>query len=597
LALKKKNQFTDKKNMTLLDLILKNVFIKKIITDRVQTVLFFVTTFICTALVTYFLLFQKDFFQQEQLYHFLIACCVVTPITLAFFELLINLVKLKTEKKYTNIIISALIYLLAHGDAHFALGQIIDYQNLFSLLHESSLLVPGLTLFGAVLLFFIRRDPTPYNQSVLFSMIPYFIGQALYWKLAPDISREMIFVIAMLKAYAFCLTCMGIIQEFTDISVSEKIKTRHLNLVLQGSSIGLWEWNIRDNTVFFDDMWFKILGREKKDHPETLETFKELTHPEDAVRAFKKIQIAIEQNHQTFEESFRMLHKNGQWRWIFSKAKYITYASSQRFLGTHSDITETVHMREELDQEKIKTMQQKRLADLGELAGGIAHEINNPLAVIKGNCEAIATCLNKDEIPRLKVIRFLSNAIQTIERTEKIVKGLLMLSREDFSRELQLLLVDDILFEIEQLHTEACAKHDVTLKILPAPSNSYIMGRREQIIQVLSNLIKNAEYILAPLPGEHPKWIEIATRVHEQSLEIRVTDSGPGLSDDIKEKIMRPFFTTKSEGQGTGLGLNLCKHIIEKHYGKLTFESASERTQFLITFPLAKKREIISKSA
>jgi two-component system NtrC family sensor kinase len=244
----------------------------------------------------------------------------------------------------------------------------------------------------------------------------------------------------------------------------------------------------------------------------------------------------------------------------------------------------------ELKEQILKNMNASRLVAVGEVASGIAHEINNPLTVINGQMLKLQRQLkNYPADPNLEEpiekIKLMSN------RIVKIIKGLKLISRDGNSDPMTGFELNNMIEEIKLL-TEMKIKSlniDFTIHYQGAVQ---VYGREVQISQVLVNLINNAVDAITHLEA---KWIKLEINEKDGLIEFRITDSGSGINSETQEKIMTPFFTTKGVGKGTGLGLSISKGIINEHGGEFYYNAASSNTQFVFT--LSKYNLEIEKKA
>jgi C4-dicarboxylate-specific signal transduction histidine kinase len=240
---------------------------------------------------------------------------------------------------------------------------------------------------------------------------------------------------------------------------------------------------------------------------------------------------------------------------------------------------------EQLEEQRKQAIQSAKLSSLGEMAGGIAHEINNPLAIIIGKTAQLKRKM-RDEGDSLKNYDAEIGVIEaTSKRISAIIKGLSAFSRNAENDQMQKVLVPQLIQDTLELSKERFRFHSIDLKFnLESSDQTYVNGRASQLLQVLINLLNNAYDAVEHLPE---KWVRIVVSTDNEKCIISVTDSGPGIPSNILEKIMTPFFTTKDVGKGTGLGLSISKGIIEEHHGKLYYDTTSTHTRFIIELPIA----------
>lgn len=224
-----------------------------------------------------------------------------------------------------------------------------------------------------------------------------------------------------------------------------------------------------------------------------------------------------------------------------------------------------------------------RLAELGLMAGGIAHEINNPLAVILGFAEQLKTLALKAHAPEAAVNKAFSKIELAITRIQKIIHGLRFVARQSGEEPWQSANIRDIIAETLEIAAQRYKDGGVQLSVSEIPDRDLrIECRAVQISQILINLLNNAFDEVQNKPGA---WVRLDTEVQGERVLISVTDSGTGIAPAIREKLFNAFYTTKPAGKGTGLGLAISASIAREHHGSLTYDTASKNTRFVLELP------------
>ncbi len=237
-----------------------------------------------------------------------------------------------------------------------------------------------------------------------------------------------------------------------------------------------------------------------------------------------------------------------------------------------------IHERtQELKNSMARESQASKMASLGEMASGIAHEVNNPLAIISGKANQLLSIINKvDFNDKEKALDGVNKIESNVQRIVKIIKGLRSYSRNADNDPMEKCKINPILDDAIALTSEKIKKNSIHLNI-ENYEDIEINGRSTQICQVLTNMISNAADAIANLES---KWVNIKINSNVTTAYITITDSGNGIPQHIREKLMQPFFTTKEPGKGTGLGLSISKKIIEEHGGKLWIDHEAPNTSF-----------------
>lgn len=237
-------------------------------------------------------------------------------------------------------------------------------------------------------------------------------------------------------------------------------------------------------------------------------------------------------------------------------------------------------MTEEVRRNQETLAVSARLSSLGEMASGVAHEINNPLTIILGKAKLIESLAKSKSEPDEKVLKSTEQIVKTVHRISKIIKGLQSFARETSNEPFESVPVIDTIQSTVELCRERFSKYEVALNVeVELSKEVLIWGREEQISQVLMNLLSNAFDAVQSLSE---KWVLMKAELVGSRILLSVEDSGTGIPVKMEEKIFAPFFTTKEIGKGTGLGLSISKGIIDRHKGRIFLDRTCAHTRFVI---------------
>ncbi len=271
-------------------------------------------------------------------------------------------------------------------------------------------------------------------------------------------------------------------------------------------------------------------------------------------------------------------------------------------IAFHQDLTEQTLLRvedlviartAELEESQIKIMEQQqslmqasKLSSLGEMAAGVAHEINNPLAIIHATTKYMRKKITGDTVERTFVEENLEVIEKTVKRISTIVLGLKNVSRDgdmEISSECKFGdIINDVIGVCEERfrNEQIC----VTIKDLRENPDQVSRFNRVQLSQVLLNLLGNSFDAIMIL---EEKWMKIEISEEDHLLIVKVIDSGKTICPEIEKKIFQPFFTSKGIGKGTGLGLSISKGILNRLDGDLYLDKKCKNTCFVIQLPIS----------
>ena len=223
-----------------------------------------------------------------------------------------------------------------------------------------------------------------------------------------------------------------------------------------------------------------------------------------------------------------------------------------------------------------------KLTAMGEMAAGVAHEINNPLAIILGKVYTVEKFLQTQRSSEPVEVS-LSKISQAVERIKKVVQALQAFATGGEQDPFQSTDLTHVVKEVMNQHQKRLSEQKIQIQ-LDLEANLNFDCRPNQLVQCLQHLVENS---CDAIERQSDRWIRIWARSAHQSLVLTISDSGPGIPEEIREHVMEPFFTTKAPGMGTGLGLSIARGLISSHMGRIWLDSSAVHTTFVVELPLA----------
>jgi PAS domain S-box-containing protein len=370
---------------------------------------------------------------------------------------------------------------------------------------------------------------------------------------------------------------------------------RYRSLVEATASI-VWTVDAEGRFLVPQPSWEAFTGQSWEQHANF--GWVEALHPEDRAQALACWDAATRVK-ALYRAEGRLWHApSGSYRYFASRAVPLLKADGtiREWIGTISDIhdrkcaeqrslhllQETERREQELRDKQTQLIQTAKLASIGELATGIAHELNNPLNNIGLFVGNAMDSLQLDK-PKDIVLTGLRSALQQIQRGASIINHLRAFGRTA-SVQMETLSINDVVQVGLSLMQEQLRLRNIEVVLDLSPQQPMVLGNQTQLEQVFVNLLGNARDALTDAPT---KTIMIRTSMRPTAVEISVQDSGSGIPLDVQARIFDPFFTTKPVGEGTGLGLSITYGIIKEHKGTITLESPpGAGAAFIVQLPL-----------
>jgi PAS domain S-box-containing protein len=347
-------------------------------------------------------------------------------------------------------------------------------------------------------------------------------------------------------------------------------------LAAKHSKSGVWSYDIESHQLKWDQILYDLFGVNKGDFDSDFEAWKAILHPDDKNKVINLFKNAIE-NKTDLDSTFRIIQYNtGYVRYIRGKGKVKLDEEGKiiSVFGTNWDITNEMQLAEEreltlnnLKRTQEQLVETEKMASLGVLTDGVAHELNNPLNYIMGGYTAIHEQLEDYKTLNRNELKEYLNWIKSgSDRATKIVKNLNLLSSKRNNNfetcDLHQIIEDCLLL----LHN----KYQDNIRIVKKFSDSVlkIEGNFKKLHEAFFNILFNAIDAI-----EEKGVIEIITESKNDWVIIDLIDNGCGIPKEVMKKIMDPFFTTKPPGKGTGLGLSITNSVVKEHKGHLKITS------------------------
>jgi PAS domain S-box-containing protein len=380
-------------------------------------------------------------------------------------------------------------------------------------------------------------------------------------------------------------------QELKESETRLRLSEERLKLAIDAASLGIWDWDIEQDRLVWDDSMYRLYGVRKEEFSGAFEAWSKCVVPEDVAQARADVETALRGESDYFSD-FRVKRADGAIRIIRGVAQIIRNADGKpiRMVGITRDVTdlvnaehERVRANEAVQAAQAELAQVARLTTMGELAASIAHEISQPLAAVVSYGNG--------------ALRWLAQAPPNLEETKAALKGVVEAGShagEVFVRIRDLLKhrkpdyatldVNQAIRDVTALTGSALRSRSVVIETTLAADLPRVSGDRVQLQQVIMNLAMNGADAMSSVT-DRPRLLQVESKANDEGgIEVAIRDSGSGIEDAIRHRIFDPLFTTKSAGMG--MGLSICRRIIEAHGGRLWASPCTPHgTEFRFTIP------------
>lgn len=379
------------------------------------------------------------------------------------------------------------------------------------------------------------------------------------------------------------LTCIYLRDITNRIRLHEQLQKTNvfLNNIIRNSFDGIVVIDAKGDPLIFSKGAERILGYKAEEviaDPEVFRRFYPIPVAREMMRRMRSDGYGPPDTLETTQITF--INKDGEEVPVNFSASIIREGGRlMGSVGIFTDLREHRRMAKELEESQAQLLQAEKIASLGRLAAGVAHEINNPLAGIL----IYAEIMKRDLEDNAQAQENLGVIINQTVRCQQIVTRLLEFSRQSLGQR-TLFDLNEIFIRCVELIVHQSLFHNIEIMSDLDPELPQIIGDPGQLQQVFTNLLLNAA---DALNGQGKITITSRSAPGRDGVVLTLTDTGPGVPPEIKDKIFEPFFTTKPPGKGTGLGLSIVYGVLQRHGGSIEVESApGGGTTFTVKLPL-----------
>lgn len=470
---------------------------------------------------------------------------------------------------------------------------------------------PSLDLYvpEAVPLFLERR-----RQALLDKPVPAHLETAIVCRDGRRVPVEV--TVASLRRDSQVVGRAAIVRDISarqQAEAARRAQEQRLRLALEAATAGSFDWDITTGAIVLSPEHFTLLGLDPGNGTLTYQAWLDRVHPED----ISQLEVALDHSlaeRRDIDLEYRIIRPDGTIRWINGRGHTFYNAAGEpvRMVGLLLDITNrkqteaalrelnaTLEQRvaertaalqrevAERQQMQAALFQREKLAAMGSLLASVAHELNNPLSII-----LLHTDLLQADASSGTLAEYAAEIAQAARRCERLVRQFLTLARQH-APERTVVDLNALVSETVELLVPSLRVDMITVDLRLAADLPRLWADPHQLRQVLVNLVTNAQQALREVAAPRQLTLTTAVAAAQRRVTLEVADSGLGMSPDVQAHIFEPFFTTKPPGVGTGLGLPLCRGIVEDHGGTLECTSQIGRgTTFQVELPVGVIPEI-----
>lgn len=384
-----------------------------------------------------------------------------------------------------------------------------------------------------------------------------------------------------------------------EMSTNLRANEERFAFAMSGTNDGVFDWSVKTGEDYFSPRWKEILGYEEHEVEHHVTSFTDALHPDDRERTSEAIRDHLEKR-VPYDIEYRIRRKAGDYVWVRARGQAVWDKNGDpiRMAGSISDITERVaaednirKLNDELEQRvedrtrelrelQAELVRRERLAILGQLAATVSHELRNPLGTIASSVGLIEASMAAGTPAQNRAIARIK---RSIVRCDRIIEEML-----DFARERKMMFMPVVIdtWLADVLSEQELPGH-IALKFIPGAGDAPSDLDPELFRRAIVNLLNNAQEAI--LEGDaqaedRPREITVETRRVGDEVEIVISDSGPGMKEEVRSKVFEPLYSTKNFG--VGLGLPIVRKIVEQHGGDIDLQSVvGKGSRFSLKLP------------
>src|SRR6059058_2202475 len=374
-----------------------------------------------------------------------------------------------------------------------------------------------------------------------------------------------------------------------------ELSDKRLNLAADSADLGLWEWNLGK-----DEIWVTPKRRAQLGFPVSGRiTFEDLIsrwHADDRDKVRQALRNAVESG-KDYNEEFRRVLADGSVRWVASRGRVQVNKQGKpiRLLGISMDITARKQAELEAARQRHDLAHLARVTSQGELSSSLAHELTHPLTAILSNAQAAQRFLARDDADLDEVREILNDIVTEDQRAGEVIHRLrLLLKKGEPQKHCDDVDLNEVVRDVLKLMRGDLINQNVTVHTELARNLPRVIGDRVQLQQVLLNLVLNACEAMNNYNSSERQLL-IASKSENGTVRVSVTDLGGGIPEEKREQVFERFFTTKKEGMG--LGLSICRTIINAHQGEIWATNNADRgATFHFSLPIVRSGALSAAS-